>query len=199
MRYSPSTGGFYPESIDYPNLPEDLITITDEEHQAAMNKPAGATLSLVDGKLEIILPPEKSDEEKLAIAKQNALQGVSVKHSQILSELTGNATPEERDTWSEKAAISKQSVVAGQPTDEAISVFQREATALGKTVMQRCQRSLQLRAAYLTLVGLASGFKTELEISINSATSAEEVDSILLAASQAAEVEINQFKALVNS
>ncbi len=197
MRYSPSTGGFYPESIDYPNLPEDLVTITDEEHQAAMNKPAGATLSIVDGKLEIILPPEKSDEEKLAIAKQNALQRVSVKHAQILSELTSNVTPEERDTWPEKVAAAKESVAAGEPTQEATSLFQREASALGQTIMQRCQRSLQLRGAYLSLVGLSSGFKTELEVNINSATTPEQIDSIMLAATQEVEREVAQFKALL--
>ena len=69
MRYSPSTGGFYPESIDYPNLPEDLVTITDEEHQAAMNKPAGATLSIVDGKLKIILPLPIPLETQISEAK----------------------------------------------------------------------------------------------------------------------------------
>lgn len=33
MRYSPSTNGFYPEDIDYPNLPNDLVEITEEKYQ----------------------------------------------------------------------------------------------------------------------------------------------------------------------
>lgn len=32
-RYSVSTNGFYPSSINYPNPPEDLVEITEEQYQ----------------------------------------------------------------------------------------------------------------------------------------------------------------------
>lgn len=34
IRYSASTGGFYPYSIDYPNLPGDCVDITEAAHAA---------------------------------------------------------------------------------------------------------------------------------------------------------------------
>ena len=52
MRYSKSTGGFYADDIDYPNLPQDLIEITDEQHAAAVA--AGPDrLDVINGSLSI--------------------------------------------------------------------------------------------------------------------------------------------------
>lgn len=36
MRYSPSTGGFYPEDIDYPNLPNDVKVISRATYLALL-------------------------------------------------------------------------------------------------------------------------------------------------------------------
>ncbi|MFO0447955.1 MAG: hypothetical protein ACK52I_04575, partial [Pseudomonadota bacterium] len=38
MRYSPSLKGFFPETINYPNLPQDLVTISDADYQLVMQK-----------------------------------------------------------------------------------------------------------------------------------------------------------------
>ena len=43
MRYAASTNGFYPEDTDYPNLPSDVIEITDEMYALIM-------LGQLDGK-----------------------------------------------------------------------------------------------------------------------------------------------------
>jgi hypothetical protein len=40
MRYSPSTNGFYPESINYNALPSDLVTITAQAHKALLDAQA---------------------------------------------------------------------------------------------------------------------------------------------------------------
>lgn len=36
MRYSATTKGFYPETVDYPGLPGDLVDISDEYHAELM-------------------------------------------------------------------------------------------------------------------------------------------------------------------
>lgn len=39
MRFSPSNLGWYPEAIEYPNLPEDCITVSDALWQSLLGKP----------------------------------------------------------------------------------------------------------------------------------------------------------------
>ena len=42
MRFSPSNLGWYPESINYPNLPDDCITVDDSLWQSLMGKQISA-------------------------------------------------------------------------------------------------------------------------------------------------------------
>ncbi len=193
MRYSPSTRGFYPEIISYPNLPEDIITVTDAEHKAVINKPDGATVEVKDGKIKIILPKEKTTEEKLSALKTIVNGNIKAKSSQLLSTLTGNVTPEERDTWPEKVIAAKASVDAQEATEEAIALFKDEADALGKTVLERCERALELRQKYLTLVGLVAGFKTKLELEVTQADTIEKVQKINDKISDEAQTLIDDF------
>ena len=197
IKYSPSTGGFYVPEISYPSLPNDCIDISKQEYLDLVNRPSGSTLDVKDSKVVIVLPPEKSDEEKLKIAKDSAIANVIKTHAELLSKLTGSVTSEERDTWPEKVLAAKESIAVGSPTEDAKTLFKREASALGQTIIQRCQRSLQLRAAYLNLVGLASGLKTELEIVINAATTPEQVDAIMHQAKIQVDTEVKAFMALL--
>ena len=57
MRYSATTGTFYPEFLNYPRLPSDIVTIPDDEAVAAQNAPQGSTITYKDGHL-IITPPK---------------------------------------------------------------------------------------------------------------------------------------------
>lgn len=50
MRYSPSTGGFYPSDVFYPNLPSDLVEITSEQHALLIGgQGAGKRIVAVNG------------------------------------------------------------------------------------------------------------------------------------------------------
>lgn len=55
-RFSPSTGCFYPRDISYPELPDDLIDVSQKDFDAAMDRPAGHTFAFVGGAL-VISPP----------------------------------------------------------------------------------------------------------------------------------------------
>ena len=57
MKFSKTTGCFYPDDIQYQNLPADLIAVTDGDYSAAMVRPAGATLDVQGGKLVIVPAP----------------------------------------------------------------------------------------------------------------------------------------------
>ena len=56
MRYSKTTGGFYPDDILYTNPPADLIEVSTDGYNAAMNRSGGATLDVQNGELVIIRP-----------------------------------------------------------------------------------------------------------------------------------------------
>lgn len=56
MRYSPSKGCFYPETVNYSAnvLPNDLITVSNEDYLAALGRTPGSTFSFdSSGKLTI--------------------------------------------------------------------------------------------------------------------------------------------------
>ena len=72
MRYSQTTGCFYPKDIDYAVLPDDIIDCSKDEYERAMNRENGATLSVVDN-IIIINPPSEEFLAEEAIAKQKAL------------------------------------------------------------------------------------------------------------------------------
>ncbi len=56
-RFSPSTGGFYPSDIDYPDIPGDLIELTAEEYQSLKERPSGTVLEVQDGVVRIVAAP----------------------------------------------------------------------------------------------------------------------------------------------
>lgn len=63
MRFSKTTGCFYPENITYSNLPSDLIEVTPDDAAAAMARTPGSTLDVVGGRVVIIPQAAKSQAE----------------------------------------------------------------------------------------------------------------------------------------
>ena len=51
MRYSKTTNQFYPEEFSYPDIPADVITITDSEFAVAMNRKPDEEFKVVAGKV----------------------------------------------------------------------------------------------------------------------------------------------------
>lgn len=65
MRFSPSTGCFYPESLTYDAVPEDLIEVSDEQYAAAMDRGPRDSLTVQDGAL-MITPYVPSIDDAMA-------------------------------------------------------------------------------------------------------------------------------------
>lgn len=69
MKFSPSTGCFYPEDLGYQHLPDDLVTISQTDFNSAMARPAGSTLTVEDGQLVIMPAPIPTAAELLVQAQ----------------------------------------------------------------------------------------------------------------------------------
>jgi len=78
LRYSASTGGFYPYDIHYPNLPTDCVEITEDDHAALMAAQATGQQIVADGTgLPVAVDPVVSvaDARKQAVAAINQHAG----------------------------------------------------------------------------------------------------------------------------
>jgi hypothetical protein len=73
MRFSVSTQNFYPESIAYPALPVDVVTVSDADFDLAMARAAGQTMAVQNGRIVLVDPPPPSLEE-IKAAQLAALQ-----------------------------------------------------------------------------------------------------------------------------
>jgi hypothetical protein len=62
MRYSPSTKNFYPDEIHYPDEPDDLINVTQEEFNTCISRSHEQEINVVDGKLFLVDKPSQSVE-----------------------------------------------------------------------------------------------------------------------------------------
>ena len=85
IQYSPSTGNFYPDEIDYPSLPDDLIDVDEEDFTTAMGRPAGHAFQFVDGQLVIAAPTPTP----LLVLCDVYLVGVRKTRDGILNRLAG--------------------------------------------------------------------------------------------------------------
>lgn len=57
MRFSKTTQCFYPEGIEYPSLPSDIVTVSQADYDLAMTRSSGETLDMVNGSIVIVPAP----------------------------------------------------------------------------------------------------------------------------------------------
>lgn len=73
MKFSPSTGNFYPDDIAYAALPDDLIDVSGEGYTKAMSRAADEAFSVdADGAVAITKIPGLTDEQIKAAVKAQA-------------------------------------------------------------------------------------------------------------------------------
>ena len=85
IRYSYSTGNFYPHYIEYPHLPDDLIEVDEDDYAAAMSRPAGHTFQFENGQLVITAPTPTP----VLVLCDTFLVGVRKTRDGILNRLAG--------------------------------------------------------------------------------------------------------------
>ena len=116
MRFSPSTKAFYPESIHYPNLPSDVVTVSDADFKVAQAaRTAGHEIEFLGGKLAIKVKEgktlQKAKEQKKAeiaarkhqaafeLAVKSFASQLAQKEKQIEDAIDKLKTPEEVEAY----------------------------------------------------------------------------------------------------
>lgn len=189
MRFSSSTGCFYPSSIAYPSPPADLIDCTQAEYDAAMARVPGATLTVAAGKLVIVPAPVPAATDLLANAQANGLTRIANYSKSKRAQIAGTTDDGEIAGWTYKLQIA-QAIGAGTATVAEIAAFQAEIDArgiVGETMAIFCQKVLRNAAFYAQAVGLIDGVKRRAQDAVNAATTPDQVEAALAAAKLQAE------------
>lgn len=190
MKFSKTTGCFYPDDIHYENPPADLIEVTQDDYTAAMNRAPGETLDVVKGKLVILPAPVVSAAERLVRATLAALASIDQFHAETVQKLVGSPTQVEKDTWAlklevanaitNKASVSAAGqaflVSAGIATDAAKSAW--AASVLAKS------------SAYAQVVGLAEKLRDTARTAVKAATDEASLKAALDAQRAAADAAV---------
>lgn len=116
MRFSPSTKAFYPETIHYPNLPYDIVTVSDADFKVAQAaRTAGHEIEFFGGKLVVKAKQVKTLQQakaqkkaELVAKKQQAAFDLAVKsfasqlsqkEKQLENAIDNLTTPEEVEAF----------------------------------------------------------------------------------------------------
>ena len=105
MRYSPTTKCFYPEWGNYAELPEDIVTVPDEDVDVVAGKGLRDTVSLENGRIVLVA---ESDESKLQRAK--AAKAVEIEEAFQVTE----ATPVSVNGWQFKGGFTSGLAIDAQ-------------------------------------------------------------------------------------
>lgn len=131
MRYAASTNGFYPEFWDYPNLPPDLIDISDEYHAEllAAQETGKVIAPDADGVPQAIDPPPPDP----AVLRQFMV--LSFTQLLIGLEKKGWITTAEADAWLDGVLPAPvTALIASLPADQR---FEARARAKRTSVVER--------------------------------------------------------------
>jgi hypothetical protein len=149
IRYSYSTGNFYPDEIDYPSLPDDLIDVDEEDFTTAMGRPAGHAFQFVNGQLVITAPTPTP----LLVLCDVYLVGVRKTRDGILNRLAGIgfAAVANGDTDTVQAIIAARtwllditicpSVAAARDLDELQAAVRAEFQRIADTLPNEARRA----------------------------------------------------------
>lgn len=174
MRYSPSTGGFYHPALHYPELPEDLIDITDEEHQALVDGAHEGRPILIgdDGRPYLGDKPEPSLEEQVARAKCRIDHFAGIARAQFTTVGHGQEA-----TYLEKAAEAA-AVLAGGSADDTIFLA-AEAEATGVTVEELAQQVDAARKMWTALAARIEAIRIGSKQQLDTVTASEQIEPIV--------------------
>lgn len=121
---------------------------------------------------------QETSKPTLDQIKADALATIDTEHAARLRRLTGDATPEERDTWTVKAAAAA-AFLAGTQTTAQAAMIEAEASGSGVTAAQLAQVIDAKAQAFMSLVGLAAGLRSKGRTAIKEAIDAEAVAGAL--------------------
>lgn len=124
--------------------------------------------------------------------KDEARLNLGLKHAEILRNLTGDATIEERDTWQAKA-LAAQAISDGNASAIQTEMLETEATLSGVEVSDLVTTILTKSGAFMKMISLAAGHRTATHNAIKSAPDIPTLGLILEKANSRAEELVDQF------
>ena len=86
MRFSKTTGGFYPEELKYAELPDDIVTISNDDHQRALTRAPDEEFEIVKGKVVIIKPKKATVKELTDASKLPQLASIKLAYTSASNE-----------------------------------------------------------------------------------------------------------------
>lgn len=111
-------------------------------------------------------------------SKVQAAAQVERQFSTLMVSLTGNASIEERDTWSIKEAAAR-AFEAGNANESQLAMLTAEANGVGETVAELASKIITKATGFYALVGFASGLKRDAHLSIEAATDLADLGAVL--------------------
>lgn len=171
MRFSVSSQSFYPENISYPDLPGELVELSDDQHSALINLPHGSTFDFVDGKFVIYAQPAQTLNE----IKAEKLAALTIAFSARMAAIKAGYPPDEIQSWfDQKGEAVSFTADKGAPTP----LLSAMAAARGITVADLAGRILANAQAYSAAAGALIGTRQKYEDAVNNAVDAAAVAAI---------------------
>ena len=116
----------------------------------------------------------------LAASKAGAIAQVDKLHAEALRDLTGKATPEERDTWAPKV-VAAQALLEGRATQAQTAMIALEAQARSTTPEEMAQRVVKNSGEFEVLCGLAAAFRAKSRAAISAVADVDTLGAVLSA------------------
>jgi hypothetical protein len=172
MRYSPSIKSFFPEEWSYPEMPDDIVTVSDEQHASVINRAPGATFEYVNGQFVISAPSPMS----LGDLKAVKLAGIAREFSERMSTLKSSYPEEEIQSWFKQESEARAHINDANADTPLLSAM---AAARGITVEDLALRVVTNADAWSTVSGELIGKRQKYEDQIAAANDAVSVSAVV--------------------
>jgi|SRR5438067_881600 len=173
IRYSPSTGAFYPLDIDYgKNLPADIIAVSQSDFNVAMARPINHTFQFNASGTLVLTPPPALTLDQIKAAK---LAEMSSKFSSAMGAIKAGYPPEEIESWSKQEAEARTYVADNKANTPLLSAM---AKARDIAVADLSIRVIANADAWTTISGALIGKRQSYEDQVAAARDIETVAAI---------------------
>jgi hypothetical protein len=172
IQYSPTTRTFYPSTLQYPDLPPDLIIVSKADYDAAQGRPADCTFDFVNGEL-LITPP---DEPSLNEVKAFKLAQLAGDFAQRMGAVKAGYPDDEIQSWFDQKG---EAVAYATDKNAATPLLSAMAAARGITVADLAARVIVNAAQYAAAAGMFIGKRQKYEDAVNAAVDVAGVESVL--------------------
>jgi len=174
MKFSKSTGCFYPEELQYQELPPDAVDVPVDDFDRSMGRAPGDTLDVIDGRVVVI--PKRAP----TLNELKAAQLVDIRNAceQEIACLQVGYPTSEVLSWSKQEAEARAFVAA---PSSATPLLDALAEARGINKAELAERVIVKANTFAQYSGAAIGKRQALEDALNALPSdatAEQIAAI---------------------